>query len=121
MCLPDVLVCDGLKDCPEWDDEELCFSPCPSQCQCFGLAYYCHQPVTDTIIKEQLRFLDASHSGTQLINVWQSLVMVIWLELDHCDIVDVSSLNCSTKYNIQHLDLSFNRILQIGKASHNSM
>uniref|UniRef100_A0A3B3XM60 Uncharacterized protein n=1 Tax=Poecilia mexicana TaxID=48701 RepID=A0A3B3XM60_9TELE len=29
ICLPQNLLCDGKRDCPEGDDEELCVNACP--------------------------------------------------------------------------------------------
>ncbi|KAL8590308.1 hypothetical protein ACOMHN_006424 [Nucella lapillus] len=42
ICVHTSHLCDGAFQCPQRDDELLCDAPCPQNCSCQGLAFYCH-------------------------------------------------------------------------------
>ncbi|KAJ8026605.1 hypothetical protein HOLleu_31491 [Holothuria leucospilota] len=46
-CVTQHLVCDGIRHCPEGDDEELCDHGCPSGCSCYGVTFTCRNIVWD--------------------------------------------------------------------------
>ncbi|KAJ8026517.1 hypothetical protein HOLleu_31366 [Holothuria leucospilota] len=46
-CVAQHLVCDGVRHCPEGDDEVSCGHGCPIGCSCYGVAYTCSNILWD--------------------------------------------------------------------------
>ena len=83
----------------------LCDFTCPSNCTCYGHAFFC----TGTFLPsdyQELRYLHAPNTDL-ILQDFQSNVMLIFLNLAHCDIVNISDVNFPV---LRHLDLSFNKL-----------
>ncbi|XP_072030112.1 uncharacterized protein [Amphiura filiformis] len=47
-CLTPHLLCDGVRHCPDGDDEDFCGTACPDGCVCVGLFYQCNDVTWDS-------------------------------------------------------------------------
>ena len=86
----------------------LCDRPCPPQCICFGLAFFCsHGFEADQF--PDVRFLDVRNSGMNLHQLGDNS-MLIHLSLSVCRISNVPSV---TFPNLHSLDLSDNLLTEV--------
>ncbi|XP_070198472.1 G-protein coupled receptor GRL101-like [Littorina saxatilis] len=105
VCLHLSHLCDGWPQCPQRDDELNCDVPCPSVCQCQGLAFVCPQPFpTDNF--PDLRYLDAEGSGIVPSALQQNFYLV-YLSLADCG---MDTWPRAVFQNLQLLDLSNNMV-----------
>ena len=108
-CLHDDHVCDGVFQCPQYDDELLCEKlTCPDVCQCQGLAFVCTANFSASSYPD-LRYLDASGSGMTPSDLSKNHLL-IHLRLSDCRIDTQPILMLP---NLRHLDLSGNGLTRI--------
>ena len=112
VCLHPSNMCDGWPQCPQRDDELLCNATCPSVCQCQGLAFVCHRPIS-AISYPYIRYLDAEGSGIGPLDLSENIYL-IYLSLALCQLDSWPEVHLQ---NLQHLDLRDNGIssLQLHK------
>ena len=117
MCLHPDHVCDGVFQCPQYDDELLCEKPAyPAVCQCQGLAYVCTVKFSASSYPD-LRYLDASGSGMTPSDLSNNLLL-IHLPLSDCRI-DAQPILVLP--NLRHLDLSANGLKHTGMQHFHSL
>ena len=104
-------VCDGIRQCPEQDDELLCDFECPHQCHCQGLAFVCSSSFTP-FNYPSLRFLNGSFSNTTLAGL-STNIFLIHVILSHCDIQVVDMI--PELPNLRIFDVSNNHIKYLSK------
>ena len=108
VCLHVTHVCDDRPLCPQHDDELLCNRPCPRQCTCLGLAFFCgHLPGAHVF--PDLRYLDMK-DGRINLHLLSNNSMLIHLGLSRCGIKSVTNL---TLLNLHSLDLSDNLLTEV--------
>ena len=108
VCVHMTHVCDNWPLCPQHDDESLCDRPCPLQCTCYGLAFFC----TNVFAAHQfadLRYLDVRGSGFNMREL-KSNHMLVHLSLARCKVETVSNV---TFDNLYSLDLSDNLLKEV--------
>ena len=116
ICLPLDMVCDGVRHCPEGDDELMCNITCPFNCTCHALSVSCigHSNVHDVLdlnMSSPLRKIDLSYSPLDLdFVVFEVFYYLIELILSHCGIRHIHPGMFSNLPNLVHLDISFNEI-----------
>ena len=103
VCLHPDHMCDGIKQCPEQDDELLCDLVCPSVCHCQGLAFRCYHTFNISTYPH-LRYIDASDSNVSL-QLFQHQKLLIHIHLQNCSISNGSLAHVP---NLRTLDLSSN-------------
>ena len=108
VCVHVTHVCDGWPQCPQHDDELLCARPCPLNCTCHGLAFFCRQVFVAHQFPD-LRYLDSSGSGMNVHQLGHNH-MLIHLSLARCQI---RTLGNFTFDNLHSLDLSDNLLTEI--------
>ena len=108
VCLHETHVCDGWSQCPQHDDENFCNLTCPNTCECHGHSYLCRHtlPLSDYT---QLRFLHASGSGIQPVDL-HSNTMLIHLNLARCQLTQTGK---TLFPNLRSLDLSHNNLKSV--------
>jgi Leucine-rich repeat (LRR) protein len=90
------------------DDELFCDVTCPASCTYYGHAFICPRPFSNQDFP-QLRYLDASHSGTGLSHLRHNSFLV-YLRIAHCGL---SYLDDVSLPNLRHLDVSNNLIRMV--------
>ena len=116
ICLPLDLVCDGVQNCPQGDDELMCHIHCPPNCLCHDLSVSCHnisstQSIQNLKIFSRLRKLDLSNNFLDLnLTVFDGCYYLVELILSNCGITDIRPYLFSYLNNLIHLDISYNRI-----------
>ena len=108
ICVHVTHVCDGWPQCPQQDDELLCYRTCPLGCLCHGLAFFCSQ-VCAVHKFPDLRYLDVRGSGVGMLQLRDNH-MRIHLSLAKCR---VKTLNNFTFCNLHSLDLSGNLLTDV--------
>ncbi|XP_056018014.1 uncharacterized protein LOC125668881 isoform X2 [Ostrea edulis] len=118
--------CNKDIDCPTGEDEQSCQSsqpvcllpkcslPCPPTCKCRGAIFKCS---TLTNVPKEARVLDLSSHTFQM---WKltNFSFLIHLNISRCFIKDDSLSNLGNhlqSYNLQNLDLAFNKIRYLQK------
>ena len=110
VCLHADHVCDGVFQCPQCYDEQLCERlPCPDVCHCQGLAFVCTANFPASSYPD-LRYLDASGSGMRPSYLTYNLLL-IHLRLSDCRFDTLPTL--VDLPNLRHLDLSGNDLTDI--------
>ena len=100
VCLHADHVCDGVFQCPQYDDELLCDKlACPDVCHCQGLAFVCTANFSVSSYHD-LRYLDASGSGMTPRDLAHSHFLM-HLRLSYCRIDTQATLELP---NLRHLD-----------------
>ena len=108
VCMHSTHICDGWPLCPQLDDELLCSQPCPLQCTCNGLAFFCNK-VFAADKHPGLRYLDVTDSGMSVYQLRENH-MLIHLRLARCRVESVSNF---TFLNLHSLDLSDNLLTEV--------
>ena len=112
ICLHPSHLCDGMKQCPEHEDEYTCKTPCPPGCTCQGLEFTCREKFQPDEYKH-LRYLNAAWSTMAAKSV-SSFKSLIFLSLAHCKITEVQDVIFDFP-DLLFLDLSYNNIQFIHK------
>ena len=108
VCVHVTHVCDGWPQCPQRDDELLCAQPCPPNCTCHGLAFFCSQVFAAHLLPD-LRYLDVRGSGMNVLQLGNNY-MLVHLSLAACRVKTLSNF---TFYNLHSLDLSGNLLTEV--------
>ena len=108
VCVHVTHVCDGWPQCPLHDDELLCSRPCPLNCTCYGLAFFCSQVFAAHQFPD-LRYLDVRGSGMNTHQLGYN-GMLIHLSLARCKVRTLSNF---TFNNLRSLDLSDNLLTEV--------
>ncbi|KAL8609811.1 hypothetical protein ACOMHN_052865 [Nucella lapillus] len=108
VCVHPDQVCDGRRQCPQYDDEWYCALTCPDPCLCQGQAFTCFSPLS---LQEytHLRYLDASGSGLKAESLCRN-TMLVYLNLTNCSITE---LLLPVLPNVKILDVSSNLLAGI--------
>lgn len=117
VCLPYSKLCDGLNDCPLYDDEMLCDFSCPANCSCSGFSVDCKNVgfTTEDMrnISVRTRKLDLSENpqlSEQNFGIGKPLYYMFHLNISYCSIKTFSVNPFYNASNLMILDLSFNLI-----------
>ena len=108
VCVHVTHVCDNRPQCPQQDDELLCNRPCPRQCTCFGLAFFCSF-MFEAHQFPDLRFLDVRGSGMNFHQLGDNS-MLIHLSLARCKLRTIIN---ATYPNLHSLDLSDDLLTEV--------
>ena len=103
-------MCDGIKHCPFWDDEQTCDLQCPLNCFCQGFAFVCSRPFNLTSqpqnIKQHINFtmdFNSSENYTRISK--QDSAQLLHESFTH-------QVNFTSYGNVKYLDAS-NTLLQL--------
>ena len=106
-------MCDGIKQCPQQDDELLCHLVCPSVCHCQGLAFRCYHAFNISAYPD-LRYIDGSDSNFPL-SLLERHKLVVHIRLENCSITDSSLAHVP---NLRTLNLKSNKISMVDISSY---
>ena len=86
-------VCDGVRQCPQRDDELVCGAVCPEGCTCYGLAFFCRRVISflrHLILQSflDLRYLDVSGSTMTTKDIG-NVSMLVHLGMARCRLVHI--------------------------------
>ena len=108
ICLHVTHVCDDWPLCPQQDDELLCGLPCPADCTCHGLAFFCNRAFAAHRFPD-VKYLDVRGSG-MLLHDFGDNHMLVHLGLAKCGVRTMSTF---TFHNLRSLDLSDNMLTEL--------
>ncbi len=126
-CVPIIDVCDGIRDCPQGDDEQFCAHPFPNDCICNGFTYKCQTQnnISNLISKfsHMTRKIDISNNTLSLlpVHILSDFPYLIQLNLSRCQIQDLSEGLFLNNTNLRLLDISYNMISHLSGSIFNGL
>lgn len=107
--------CNGFHECPESDDELLCNTICPTECQCHGLTMKCiYDGSGNLTFPTNMRKIDLSSSNLQTSYILlEDNFNLAELNLSSSEIVDLRHVTFGQHSNLYSLDFSFNKLAVI--------
>ena len=111
-------VCDGVKNCPNGDDELFCNVTCPSACTCDGLSAQCTNASMVYVPKSlsvDIRLLDLSGNNIEYISEdeFENITQLVHLNIGRNMISNISSNAFACLNNLLYLDLSYNELVYL--------
>lgn len=117
LCISRQKVCNGVAECPQFDDELLCDRTCQNNCECHNVTMKCGFHETQNLtFPLETRKLDLSNSdldGSTIILVEN--ILLAEMNLSSSMFSDLNNLVFGNYHNLLSLDLSFNNIEVIPK------
>lgn len=117
LCISRTKVCNGVAECPQFDDELLCDRTCQQDCECHGVTMKCDFHETQNLtFPLETRKLDLSNSDlhdSTIILV--DNILLAEMNLSSSMFSDMNNLIFGTYHNLLSLDLSYNNIEVIPK------
>ena len=120
ICLPLRDVCDGNKQCPFGDDEELCDFSCPDKCSCERYIADCNDANFTSMdiehISNTARQIDISNnhlSQSGIFSFSKSFPRLVRLFASNCAIRLISDHTFIRAKHLMYLDLSYNKMVYI--------
>ncbi|KAJ8301169.1 hypothetical protein KUTeg_020156, partial [Tegillarca granosa] len=119
ICLSTDQICDGIPQCPEADDEHMCYQKCPTSCHCEDLELKCTPTKNNTVsllhsIPSNAKSLDFSSSEFFLSNTsFDNFRLLIELNISNCNIDIIPPRSFSLSSNLLILDISFNKLTHL--------
>ena len=113
VCLHPDHLCDGIDQCPLYEDEFTCDITCPPTCTCLGLEFTCRGHFNASSYP-RLKYLDGSRSEIQLPYLASNFDLV-FLSLSHCKIRNISNTEELQFPRLIHLDISHNDLVTLNQ------
>ncbi|KAL8600287.1 hypothetical protein ACOMHN_060905 [Nucella lapillus] len=106
-CVHPDLVCDGVPQCPNKDDERYCSLAHPANCTCEG--YACSCPMLPPALRDwwYLRYLDLSGVKQPAISPIPAMDFLHFLNVSFCQLANLSFAQLPL---LRVLDVSYNRL-----------
>ena len=119
-------VCDGVKNCPNGDDELFCNVSCPLACTCDGLSAQCTNAsmvYVPTSLSVDTRLLNLSHNSIEYIRgeEFENTTQLVHLNIAKNLLLNISSNAFVYLKNLHFLDLSYNALEYLRKNTFNGL